>query len=59
MKAITKEGFHNYDFEYRVAKNIMVAEQQAPVFCEGLIALLGFAPVAVKVIRCNVIEGVW
>ena len=59
MKAIAKEGFHNCACEYRVAENIMVVEQLAPVFCDVLIALLGFAPVAVKVISCDVVVGVW
>ncbi len=59
MKAIAKEDFHNYTCEYSFAKDAMVAEQQAPAFCEDPIALLGFAPVAVKVITCHVVKGVW
>ena len=59
MKAIAEEGFHNYACEYRVAENIMVAEQFAPAFCDILIALLGIAPVAVKVITRDVVMGVW
>ena len=59
MKAISKEDFHNYACEYHFTKNTMVAEQQATAFCEDLVALLGFASVAVKVISCNVVVGVW
>ena len=59
MKAIAKEGFHNCACEYRVAENIMVAEQLAPAFCDVLIALLGIAPVAVKVVTRDVVMGVW
>ena len=59
MKAITKKDLHNYTCEYRFAEDAMVAEQQAPAFCEYLVALMGFAPVAVKIISCNVVEGVW
>ena len=59
MKAIAEEGFHNCACEYRVAENIMVAEQLAPAFCDVLIALLGMVPVAVKVVTRDVVMDVW
>ena len=59
IKAISEEGFHNYACEYRVAKNIMVAEQLTPAYCEVLIALFGPASVAVEFIICDVVVVVW
>ena len=59
MKAIAEEDLHYDTCEYSFAKNTVVAEQQAPAFREGLITLLEFAPVAVEVITCQTVKGVW
>ena len=59
MKAIAKKDFHYYTCEYSFAKNTVIAEQQTPAFREGLITLLEFAPVAVEVITCHTVKGVW
>ena len=50
MEAIAEEDLHNDTCEHSFAKDTVSAQQQAPEFRVGLITLLEFAPIAVKVI---------